>query len=286
MSSSSSGPSPRYFYQLCIQYKGTHYLGWQVQARKEEGAKTIQGVLSDVLQEMCHSDKVRIQGSGRTDSGVHALGQIVKIDIPLNLPTQALLKGMNALLPDDIRVRSVNPCSGDFHPIRDAKSKEYRYLFCHAEDSWTPLMKDFIARTPRIGQDFQWDWAKVRAACEMLCGKHNFQNFYCVGTPTSTTIRTLFECELVDLSKESMGHLAPLVGTDCLMFRFVGDGFLKQMVRLLVGTLWNIGVGKVSLEELKEALQGQIPDKQKLGKVAPPEGLYLYQVHYDIDGIR
>lgn len=254
------------YYRLTLEYKGTHYLGWQIQA--EGAGRTVQGELNKALAILSKSTEVRSLGSGRTDAGVHALGQVVKIEMPLVIPCSNLVKALNANLPDDIRVLDAVESDHDFLPTNHAISKEYHYRFS-THDSSRAFQNDFIQNT-----SFELDHEKMQAACKILIGKHDFCNFFCEGTEVNSTVREIFECEILKISGKGAWDFLP----DHYVFRVVGNGFLKQMVRLLMGTIWNIGRGKVSLGQFEAALDST-PCK-RLGPVAPPHGLYLVKVTY------
>jgi tRNA pseudouridine38-40 synthase len=253
-----------YFYKLVLEYKGTRYLGWQVQA--ESAGLTVQGELNRALKIISKSDSVKSMGAGRTDAGVHALGQVAKVEIPLLIPPESLMKALNGNLPEDIRILSCENSDQEFFPTVHAQSKEYHYRFT-ANRTSTALQGDFISNTP-----FELDLEKMRDACKILVGKHDFTNFYCEGTEVASNIREIFECEILEIGQDHW-MLPPH-----LVFRIVGNGFLKQMVRLLMGAIWNVGRGKITLKDLENSLG---PTKvQRLGPVAPPNGLYMVRVNY------
>jgi tRNA pseudouridine38-40 synthase len=249
------------YYRLALQYKGTRYSGWQVQPAE----KTIQGELNQALKLITKNDDVKSMGSGRTDAGVHALDQVVKIAIHLEINPENLLKALNSNLPDDIRVVGAEKSDDSFMPTVHAKSKEYHYRFTSGR-TVTAFQTDFIAH-----QSFDLNLDLMNKACSLLIGEHDFLNYYCEGTEVSSTVRSIFECEILEV-KET-GFMPPH-----LMLRIVGSGFLKQMVRLIVGALWNVGRGKISLEDFKKSLLP--PRGDRLGIVAPPDGLYLARVNY------
>jgi tRNA pseudouridine38-40 synthase len=253
------------FYKLILQYRGTAYSGFQVQT---ELHKTIQGELNRVLKEIAKSAEVKSIGSGRTDAGVHAFGQVVRICIPLVINEHGLMKALNSLLPDDIRVLDAEPCDDSFHPIFSAKSKEYNYVFSTAATS--PFATDLLTHFP-----YEIDIEKMNSACKIFLGEHDFVNFQCQGTEVATTVRRITECEV--LCFDSVGHWSNVV-EKYYVIRVVGNGFLKQMVRLMVGALWNIGRGKIEEADLRRALKGTV--QKRLGATAPPQGLYLKVVHY------
>lgn len=253
------------FYKLTLEYKGTNYSGFQIQPNE----RTIQGELINALKVISKSESIKTIGSGRTDSGVHALKQIVKAEIPLSIDPNKLVLALNTKLPRDIRVVSAEICAEDFHPIFHAKSKEYNYVFTTSE------IESVFSRELMANFDFDFDEDLMKKACKAFEGKHDFSNYQCVGTDIEDTVREIFLCELQ--KHKSTGHWAKYVD-EYYVIRVVGTGFLKQMVRLMVGAIWNVSRGKVELSEIAKSLEN--PSAKKLGATAPPEGLYLVEVHY------
>lgn len=256
---------PLNIYKLTLEYKGTNYLGFQIQPN----GKTIQGELNNSLKILSKTDDIKSIGSGRTDTGVHAFAQIVRIEIPVDIPEESLARAINSHLPHDIRVTNVSRTSLDFHPIFSAKSKEYNYVFSNHE-MISPFANDLVTLFP-----FDLDIELMREGCKIFCGEHDFVNFQCTGTEVATTVRQILSCELLHF--ESTGHWANLL-ENYYVFRVVGNGFLKQMVRLMMGALWSLGRGKITTEDLKKSLK--TPLDHRLGATAPPQGLYLKEVHY------
>jgi tRNA pseudouridine38-40 synthase len=253
-----------FYYKLILQYKGTRYLGWQVQP--ESAGLTVQGELNRALKTVSKSDEVRSLGAGRTDAGVHALGQVAKVGMPLQIPPENLIKALNVNLPDDIRIIAAEISDAEFFPTVHAKSKEYHYRFTCSR-TFTAFQNDLIQNHP-----FELDLEKMREACKILIGKHDFTNFYCEGTEVASHIREIYECEILEIPQDQWMLPSHYV------FRIVGNGFLKQMVRLLMGAVWNVGRGKIMVADLQNALG---PTKlSKLGPVAPPNGLYMARVNY------
>lgn len=214
---------------------------------------------------------IRTLGSGRTDAGVHALGQVIKIELEAERSAEDLHKGLNALLPADIRVLELRPVDPHFHPIFDADWKEYRYYFT-TRRTLMPFERELIVSKP-----YEFDYDLMDQACAHFVGEHDFQNYFCVGTETATTVRTILEC---DLSRHlPMGPFeGALLGGEMFVFRVRGTGFLKQMVRLMISALWEVGRGKVGLERFRASLKD--PSIGHLGPVAPPQGLFLAEVFY------
>ncbi len=252
-------------YKITVAYKGTHFSGFQVQATDT----TIQGEINAALKILSKSDEIKTLGSGRTDAGVHALAQVMKIEIPVFIPVQNIAKAINAHLPDDIRVIAAEISNIEFHPIYSAKSKEYNYVFT-TEEVISPFARELMTHFP-----FDLDIELMRKGCQIFCGEHDFINYQCVGTDVESTVRKIISCELV--RQESTGHWGNLAG-EYYVLKVVGNGFLKQMVRLLMGALISLGKGKITLEDLEKSLK--TPLKNRLGATAPPQGLYLKEVHY------
>jgi tRNA pseudouridine38-40 synthase len=256
---------PLNIYKLTLQYKGTQYLGFQIQSK----GQTIQGELNKALKILSHSEEIKSIGSGRTDSGVHAFAQVVRIEIPVDIPEESLARALNSHLPYDIRVIEAVRSTKDFHPIFSANSKEYNYVFSN-EQAISPFGHDLVTLFP-----FGLDIEMMRKGCSLFCGEHDFVNFQCTGTDIEGTVRQIFTCELVH--HKSNGHWSHIL-KEYYVLRIVGSGFLKQMVRLMMGALWNLGRGKITLEDLEKSLR--IPMSKRLGATAPPQGLYLVEVHY------
>jgi tRNA pseudouridine38-40 synthase len=256
-----------YHYKAKIEYNGAAYSGWQIQS---QGEKTIQGELNRSLSSIANTHEVKTIGGGRTDAGVHALGQIVRIEMPLAITPDGLRKALATKLPSDIRCLEVWPCTAEFHPIFSAISKEYVFFFTNRREGPSVFQIDRIANCP-----FSLNIELIREACALFVGEHDFINFSTKGTPVVSTLRTVFECELITSSTGGFpDHLSP----SCFMLRIRGNGFLKQMVRLIVGSLWEVGRGKISKDIIGKALEAR--QELRAGPVAPPEGLYLKEIFY------
>ena len=253
-----------HYYKIGLSYQGTHYKGWQIQP----DVPTVQGRLEHALQKICHSDQIKSVGSGRTDAGVHALEQIVRIEIPLKIPSDALVRAINVHLPQDIRTLWAQESDDNFQPVFQSKEKEYHYYFCLPELGGRSLFqREFVGIAPR-GCSIE----RIHAAAKLFLGEFDFVNFKCEGTETRTTIRTILSLEICSL-QNLQSHWNPT-----FVLKIRGNGFLKQMVRLIVGTLWEIGRGKVTESELTLALNQK--QTHRIAPVAPPEGLYLVKVTY------
>ncbi|MFP5386873.1 MAG: hypothetical protein ACLGHN_12385 [Bacteriovoracia bacterium] len=257
------------YYKAILQYIGTDRMGFQWQ----EGMPTIQGDVNLSLNQILQG-KVTTRAASRTDKGVHAMGQVVKISAEDSSTLD--VARLNAALPSHIRCLDLSPCAGDFIPSVDQISKEYRYLFTN-----TPGVSGqdqrFIAQTP-----FHLNIDHIQTCVDMLKGKNNFQNFWSIGGISNTTIRDILECDLtmidpLELMKDSLFSAGEI--TSCWQFRIVGKGFLKHMIRHLVGALWMVGNGRLSIEDFSELLHGE-QKHQRPWKKADPRGLFLVKVNY------
>lgn len=249
-------------FKVILSYKGTCYRGWQIQA--EGKGPTIQGVLNNILYKTFPNIPFQTLGASRTDAKVHAYMQMLRIDIDQSLSEKSLMQILNDHLPKDIYIISVNVCSLKFHPIRDALSKEYHYLF-YSGMKYLPQFCDLISYHPK-----HLDIPLMQQACQLFCGTHDFINYFCTGSVFKTSIKTITHCELLSFKKD-------LFFTQNY-FKFVikGSGFLKQMVRLIVGALWALGKGQISLHEISLSLQRKY--HKRIAICAPPEGLYLKEI--------
>ena len=254
-----------FFYKLTISYQGTNYFGWQIQRPDQV---TIQGVLEDCLKKISKSIEIKTIGSGRTDAGVHALNQIVRIEMPLKIDEKSLVRALNSFLPLDIRAKEIELTDENFHPIFSAQKKEYIYLFNTKRP--TPFQQHLVTSVP-----YELDIEKMRKAAQCFVGEFDFCNFYTVGTEVKSTVRKIFKADIVPYES----HDFEMYFTDVMALKIEGTGFLKQMVRLIMVTIWEAGRGKVELDSIKSYLQG-VPYSKKLAAVAPPQGLYLSSVTY------
>lgn len=239
-----------------ISYDGTNYSGFQIQPE----TRTIQGEIENALSKMHKGQSVRIHGSGRTDAGVHAKAQTFHFESPLSLPENNWKKALNALLPDDMHIQGVKDVPMTFHARFDAVEKEYRYFISHTKD------KDVFKRNYAFQYPYPLNIEAIQEACAHLKGEHDFTTFSSVKTAVKgSKVRSL---SIVNCLQQ---------GTDIeLIFR--GNGFLYNMVRIMVGTLIDVGQGKLKPSDIPVLLEKK--DRTSAGKTAPPQGLFLWEVSY------
>lgn len=241
--------------KLTISYDGTNYHGWQ----KQKNRVTIQQTLESALEKIINK-KINLTGAGRTDAGVHAIAQVANFKTDtINIPVNKLPLTLNSILPEDIRVLSGEIVDENFHARKSAKSKTYLYVISN-----TPIQSPFFAR-------YSWhipykiNLKKMQKAAKILRGKHDFRSFMSQGSNTKSTVRNLMKVKIK--KKDSQ-----------IIFTLKADGFLKQMVRNIIGTLVEIGTGKREPEEIIKILNAK--DRTKAGICAPPNGLFLLEVNY------
>ncbi len=266
-------PPPRTV-KLTLAYDGTRFVGWQRQAEGE----SIQGLLETALARF-EGVPVTVHGAGRTDAGVHALGQVASVQLAGGHDTAALLRGLNASLPPDVRVLRVDEVTAEFHARFSARSKTYRYVLCTS-----PIASPF----DRL---YAWhagaglDLAAMREASAALVGTHDFAAFRSTGTESSGTVRTVTRSELPpSRAQRASASLAEAFGgggtpQETLAYEIEGNGFLRHMVRAIVGTLVEVGRGLRPVASVAALLQGGT--RAQAGATAPPHGLFLVRVEYD-----
>lgn len=258
------------YYKATFQYDGTNYFGFQWQ----KGIPTIQNVINLSLAQLIPG-KVTTMGASRTDTGVHALEQIVKITTDHEIECPGFIVLLNQILSNEIRCLNIEPCQGSFNPITFSQSKEYRYLFTNTLGSMG-VEQRFIANYP-----YDLNLPLMQECARKIIGRHDFRNFCSAGSNVKTTIREVLECELVEVNPHLFLNDSDLFTLShdlkhCYQLRIVGQGFLKQMVRHLMSALWLVGRGKISPDEFSALINGDIR-KKRLWKVSTPRGLYLYR---------
>ena len=242
-------------FKITIEYDGTSYHGWQ----RQKTDRTIQEEIEKAVLTIT-GQQVSLTGSGRTDAGVHAYAQVANFKCETNLGPQDLFRGLNSLTADDIVIKGCEEVDASFHARYDVKSKIYVYKVKNRPDP------------AAIGRQYAWHIRKdlnldaMRAASAHLIGSHDFKAFEGAGSPRAHTTRSVFKARLVE---EPDGYLA---------FEIEADGFLRFMVRNIVGTLVDVGLGKISPADFKGILESK--DRDQAGATAPAHGLFLKNVNY------
>jgi len=261
-----------YYHRLVISYKGTGYYGWQDLGASEQ-KPSIEANIYQVLKKICNYQSCTIATASRTDAGVHAQGQVIKVTIPLAIESEKLLLGMNSLLPDDIRILQCKPCAAEFNPNKDSKSKEYHYYFC-TDTIYNPVLNDTVAHitsTNKASIKGVLDIGYMQQACKLFIGEHDFYSFAKRDTNISSTFRTIVSCEILEVQPLPFGNKVY-----CL--KIVGEGFLRYMVRYIAGALFALGRKQLSLSNISEALANH--KEEKISSKAKSRGLHLIQISY------
>lgn len=240
-------------YLITFSYDGSKYYGYQ----KQKNIKTIQAELERVLS-LINNKSVIVSASGRTDAGVHAINQCAHFDLDINITPDKLKKALNSLLNGDIYIKNIKEVSSEFHARFDVKKKEYIYKINLGE--YNPLAKDYIYQYCK-----SLDIDSMKLAIKSFEGTHNFKSFTKANVETDNYIRTIFSTSI-------------FLNDNILEIKFVGNGFMRYMVRNMVGFLIEIGSGIRNISDVERVLLLQ--DRTKAGKTAPPEGLYLNKVEY------
>ena len=243
-------------YLAIVSYRGTSFCGWQKQtvSKLPSIEETIEAVISRILNKT-----TKIYGSGRTDAGVHALGQTFHFDTEKELDINRFAHSLNELLPEDIRILSISPVADDFHARFKAKGKTYEYRIKNAKIS-DPFKSDLEYT---LGQKL--DFEKMVEAAKVFEGKHNFQNFTSKDEDDAGFVRDLY-------------HISLSSKNDEIIISMTGSGFMRYMVRMIVGNLIQVGLGKLTSEDIKKILED--PVRKPSSYKAPAYGLYLVEVLY------
>jgi len=241
-----------------ISYDGSQFSGYQVQP----GKRTVQLELEKVLTKIHKGEAVRVVASGRTDAGVHATGQVIHFDTSYSLPMDRWRTALNVQLPKDIRVLSVDQVKDDFHARFGTTGKTYRYIWSLSEVH-SPFERHYSVHVDRQRPDIE----RMRAASRHLLGTHDFSSFCASNTSVKDFVRTVHSIEFIWQEQSQQLHMI-----------ISGNGFLYNMVRIIAGTLWEVGIGKIGEEDLPFILQSC--DRKNAGKTAPAHGLYLEEVRY------
>ena len=241
-------------YLINFSYDGTNYNGYQ----KQKGLNTVQGKMEDALKYINNHKDTKFSSSGRTDAFVHAYNQYGHADIDVNITEYKLKRALNSLLPDDIYVKSTKKVDDDFHSRYNVLKKEYIYKINMGE--YNPIERNYVYQ---LGKQLNID--KMKEALNYLKGTHDFERLSSNEHKEKNTIRTIYDAKIY-------------FDNDILILSFTSNGFLKYMVRIMVGILIQIGLEKYEAIYIKNIIDGNVKTNYK--KIAPAQGLYLFNVEY------
>jgi len=242
-------------FKIVIEYDGTEFSGWQ----KQKDQITVQGEIEKALNLILNQD-IKIFGSGRTDAGVHAYGQVANFHADANILPNNLKKGVNSLIKRSIVIKRCDIVDDNFHARYNTISKEYHYFILNRQDPCA------------TGRLYQWhirkplDIMAMRGCCSAIRGSYDFKSFENTGSPRSSSVRDVFSADINTLDDKRF------------VFKICASGFLKYMVRNLMGTIVLAGLNKICTDEFKKILKAK--DRSKAGATAPPHGLFLKKVNY------
>ena len=259
-----------FYYKITLAYKGTAYFGWQAQSvdTTHEIKPTVQGVVQNALRKVAKYRDCSLSATSRTDAGVHAKGQVAKIGLETEMSAERLYMALNAQLPDDIQITHCEKCDKQFNPHSFATSKEYHYYFSPYELSNPALsdIADCIFCRVVENHPHRERFDKMVDGCQLFVGSHDFHNFCNKDKNISSTVRTVTSCDI------HPAHFGPLCN-ELYYIRICGNGFLRYMVRYIVGALFEVFKGTLELDDIKRALASQQPKKITLK--ARAKGLHL-----------
>lgn len=242
-------------YKGVIAYDGSAYSGYQIQIN----GRTVQEMLERALKKMHKGMEIKVTSSGRTDAGVHARGQVFHFDSPIVLTSERWVNAVNGLLPDDIAVQQVEQVAADFHARYDVTGKTYKYSL------YTGKIRDPFRRSYATYYPYKLNIDHVREACSYFIGTHDFTSFCSAKTTKEDRVRTISSLDMDVNGNE-------------ITFTFTGNGFLYNMVRIIVGTLLHVGNGKMAVTDIPAIFAAC--DRRLAGKTASAQGLCLWEVYY------
>lgn len=242
--------------KLVIEYDGKDFNGWQKQPTK----LNIQGEIEKAIKQITGED-VDLTASGRTDAGVHALGQVANFKTNSNIPIEKIPIALNSNLKKSIVIKSAEEVEERFHSRLNCKRKTYRYIINNSKYG-TAIYRNLETHIP-----MKLDIQKMQQAVKYFEGEHDFKAFKASGTSSKSSVRTIYKAEVID------------VGNERIYIELTGNGFLYNMVRIIAGTLVEVGMGKIEPQEIKTIIESQ--KRENAGKTLPPQGLYLVNVEYE-----
>ena len=242
--------------KLVIEYDGKEFNGWQKQPNK----LNIQGEIEKAIKQITGED-VDLTASGRTDAGVHALGQVANFKTNSNIPIEKIPIALNSNLKKSIVIKSAEEVEERFHSRLNCKRKTYRYIINNSKYG-TAIYRNLETHIP-----MKLDIQKMQQAVKYFEGEHDFKAFKASGTSSKSSVRTIYKAEVRD------------AGNERIYIELTGNGFLYNMVRIIAGTLVEVGMGKIEPQEIKTIIESQ--KRENAGKTLPPQGLYLVNVEYE-----
>lgn len=240
--------------KLIIEYDGKGFGGWQKQPNK----LNIQGEIELAIEQIT-GEKVNLIASGRTDAGVHSLGQTANFKTNSNISIDKIPNAINSKLKKSIRIKSAEEVDERFHSRYNCKAKKYRYIINNSKTG------SAIYRALEYNITNEINIEKMKLASKYLEGEHDFSSFKASGTSNKNSIRIIYKIDIIKKDER-------------IIMEYVGNGFLYNMVRILSGTLIDVGIGKIEPEEVKKILKSK--DRKMAGRTLPPQGLYLVAVYY------
>ena len=241
--------------KLTIEYDGKEFHGWQKQPNK----LNIQGTIQEAIK-MITGEEVELNASGRTDAGVHAIGQVANFKTNSDIPIEKIAIALNSNLKKSIRIISAEEVDERFHSRLSCKKKTYRYVINNNEFS-SAIYRNLETHIPQ-----KLDVAKMKKAIKHFEGEHDFKGFKASGTSSKSSVRTIYKAEIFEKPNNR------------IYIELTGNGFLYNMVRIIAGTLVEVGLGNIKPEEIKKIIEAK--DRSLAGKTLPPNGLYLFNVEY------
>ena len=242
--------------KLTIEYDGKDFNGWQKQPNK----LNIQGEIERAIKQIT-GEEVDLTASGRTDAGVHALGQVANFKTNSNIPIEKIPIALNSNLKKSIVIKSAEEVEERFHSRLNCKRKTYRYIINNSKYG-TAIYRNLETHIP-----MKLDIQKMQEAVKYFEGEHDFKAFKASGTSSKSSVRTIYKTEVID------------AGNERIYIELTGNGFLYNMVRIIAGTLVEVGLGKIEPNEIKTIIESK--KRENAGKTLPPQGLYLVNVEYE-----